>query len=359
MRSNAVREVSVYYSATLIVLRTSNPRPVLLPVGPLARLCVAFLSCTADEQIEGHVDPVVRALETSIVPKVWEFGCNLTEGLANWYASLPSALVYNPLTFVRSARIHLVPHLSQLLFHVTRHLEGSYPPYVDALVMNQASTHAGLSARRISFLRAASVLLDQCPALNDPMLPSRLARAALPLLTALLALQSQAQREDDVNGPGVKGRKGKKRARGYEGDEVFKTREVACPSKEDGDVVIAALDGKLFETPVKLMTNLSSSHPSSCPELFFERRRAIHHRSYSSGALRCSPPGTTQPILPRSRPVRQSLWSCAAHLHRNWNRNHQYHEQKSWPAYRKLASRVYTYSQYPLSAAHFCRPLII
>lgn len=75
------------------------------------------------------------------------------------------------------------------------------------------------------------------------MLPSRLARAVLPSLSTLLALQSQAQRDDDANTSGAKGRKGKKRTRGYEGDEVFKTREIVCPSKEDGEVVLAALGG--------------------------------------------------------------------------------------------------------------------
>ena len=75
------------------------------------------------------------------------------------------------------------------------------------------------------------------------MLPSRLARAVLPSLSTLLAVQSQAQRDDDANAAGAKARKGKKRTRGYEGDEVFKTREIVCPSKEDGEVVLAALNG--------------------------------------------------------------------------------------------------------------------
>lgn len=64
--------------------RTSNPRPVLLPIGALARLCVALLSCTTDAQAEGHVDPITHALETSVVPYIWEHGCHLTMGLAKW-----------------------------------------------------------------------------------------------------------------------------------------------------------------------------------------------------------------------------------------------------------------------------------
>ena len=84
--------------------------------------------------------------------------------------------------------------------------------------------------------------MSQCPPLNDPMLPSRLARAVLPSLTALLASQSQAQRDDDPISSTTKTRKGKKRARGYEGDEVFKTREVVCPTKEAGEVILTALE---------------------------------------------------------------------------------------------------------------------
>lgn len=198
-------------------MQTSNPRPVMLPVGPLARLCVALLSCSYEEQNEGHVDPIVRSLEVAVVPHVWVFGCQLTIGLA------------------KCAQIHMTPHLSQVLFYITRHLEGSHTP-----------------ARRVCFLHAVSALLDHCPALSDPVLPSRLTRAVLPSLTILLASQSQTHREDDVNGSAAKSRKGKKRARGYEGDEVFKTREVVCPSKEDGETVIAALNvtRRLVQTSV-------------------------------------------------------------------------------------------------------------
>lgn len=39
-------------------------------------------------------------------------------------------------------------------------------------------------------------------------------------------------------------KKGKKRVRGYEGDEVFKVgREKLCESALDGELVLASLDG--------------------------------------------------------------------------------------------------------------------
>ncbi|EKM59257.1 uncharacterized protein PHACADRAFT_113693 [Phanerochaete carnosa HHB-10118-sp] len=189
------------------LMQTSNLRPVLLPVGSLAKLCVALLSRTTEEQVEGYIDPIIHSLEISVVPHIWEFGCCLTEGLA------------------KCAQIHLTPHLPQILLYIARHLEGDYTP-----------------ARRIRFLRAASALLGHCPALNDPTLPSRLARAVLPSLATLLASPSHAQRDDGINASGAKSRKGKKRARGYEGDEVFRKQEIVCPNREDGEVVLAALD---------------------------------------------------------------------------------------------------------------------
>jgi hypothetical protein len=65
----------------------------------------------------------------------------------------------------------------------------------------------------------------------------------------VLATQSEVRRTDDLIGSSGAGKnkKGKKRARGYEGDEVFKvTREVICSTREDGEVLIAALNGILF-----------------------------------------------------------------------------------------------------------------
>ena len=89
------------------------------------------------------------------------------------------------------------------------------------------------------------------------MLPSRLARAVLPVLTSLLALQSQVHREDDTNANIAKSRKGKKRARGYEGDEVFNvSRLVICSTKEDGEVVLATLDRKSSDTKKKITQSM-------------------------------------------------------------------------------------------------------
>lgn len=85
--------------------------------------------------------------------------------------------------------------------------------------------------------------LENTPAFHDTLLPSRLARAILPSVSVILSPQSDIpSRDAEITS---KNRKGKKRGRGYEGDEAFKvTRAVICPTKEDGEVVMASLQGE-------------------------------------------------------------------------------------------------------------------
>ncbi|KAG6812998.1 hypothetical protein H0H92_014929 [Tricholoma furcatifolium] len=97
---------------------------------------------------------------------------------------------------------------------------------------------------RLIFLTTVKALLEHCQLLDSPLVPTRLAKAVLPLLSVVLATPSpsESQSPEDV-GNSQKSKKGKKRARGYEGDEVFKlTREVICPGPEDGKVLLAALN---------------------------------------------------------------------------------------------------------------------
>jgi hypothetical protein len=63
----------------------------------------------------------------------------------------------------------------------------------------------------------------------------------LPSLSIFLATHSEVQHGDTVGSS----KKGKKRARGYEGDEVFRlSKEVICPMVDDGRVVLTALDSE-------------------------------------------------------------------------------------------------------------------
>ncbi len=106
-------------------------------------------------------------------------------------------------------------------------------------------------------------LLQNCLTLGDALLPSRLTRAVLPSLTVLLHTQFDAQRQNEnaVSASVGKSRKGKKRARGYEGDEVFKTtREITCPTKEDGEIILTSLEGMfVLEDLVAKESDLTSA----------------------------------------------------------------------------------------------------
>jgi hypothetical protein len=107
-------------------------------------------------------------------------------------------------------------------------------------------THLPHSSERLSFLNAVQAVLSHCQPHHSSVLTTRLAKAILPSLTVVLATQSEVQRTDDLAGSSSAGKnkKGKKRARGYEGDEVFKaTREIICSTREDSEVLLAALNG--------------------------------------------------------------------------------------------------------------------
>ncbi|KAH9938362.1 uncharacterized protein B0H18DRAFT_12189 [Fomitopsis serialis] len=125
-----------------------------------------------------------------------------------------------------SAHRHLLPYLPQLVSHLAFHIEQQRTP-----------------SERLAFLKATYALLAACPHLHDTITASRLARAIAPALTILLATKTQGQQDAGTNASRTKNRKGKKRARGYEGDEVFNVAaDVICTSKTDGDVLLASID---------------------------------------------------------------------------------------------------------------------
>lgn len=62
----------------------------------------------------------------------------------------------------------------------------------------------------------------------------------LPTVTKMLTAKSKTQEEPSTS----KSKSGKKRARHYEGDEVFNvSREVAYPTAEDGGALLTSIDG--------------------------------------------------------------------------------------------------------------------
>lgn len=93
------------------------------------------------------------------------------------------------------------------------------------------------------FLETLQVTLNACHLIDAPVLPNRVVKAVLPLLTVILNPTSAKK-----DGPEQGGSKNsRKRARNYEGDEVFKTtRDVLCPSFVEGKVLLNALEGKFL-----------------------------------------------------------------------------------------------------------------
>jgi hypothetical protein len=95
-------------------------------------------------------------------------------------------------------------------------------------------------------LNTIQALLTHCHPLDSPLIPTRLAKAVLPSLSVVLATPTESEDTENTAAASTRSKKGKKRARGYEGDEIFKlSRGVVCPSLDDGNVLIAAFEGAL------------------------------------------------------------------------------------------------------------------
>ncbi|KAF8515002.1 rRNA processing/ribosome biogenesis-domain-containing protein [Gautieria morchelliformis] len=217
-------------------------RPVPVPVGELVQIALCLLKCIPDEKVEVHFDSTRRALEISIIPEIWKLGC--------FYVS----------QLVKSLRHHLNPHLAQIVSYVTYHLEQSIPKCV---------------------------------------LPLQLAKSLIPILTTLLPGKSEVQPQlQDASATSSK--KGKKRARGYEGDEVFKVGiGVLCPTIEDSEIIEIALEAldPLLSNPhlsapirtlaLRLLVTLLLEIPRYSPSAH-SRDLAFHGRVHAKVLLLCS-----------------------------------------------------------------------
>ncbi|KAI0050180.1 hypothetical protein FA95DRAFT_1555880 [Auriscalpium vulgare] len=196
--------------ATVILsdlLKFATARPVQVPVGALVKFCQALLSCTPEEKREqGFVDPSTRGLEEAAIPELWSLGCRTLIDLS---------------TCIREHLSSSIPRFASILvFHLERSLT---------------------SKQRVYFLRGLISALTYSPALHHPILPTRITKTLLAILSILLPSQAEAQ--GDAVASATKSRKGKKRARDYEGDEVFKMADdVMCSSLAEGEMVLAAFD---------------------------------------------------------------------------------------------------------------------
>ncbi|KIK67924.1 hypothetical protein GYMLUDRAFT_36732, partial [Collybiopsis luxurians FD-317 M1] len=190
------------------LLQSPAQRPVLVPVGSLVNLASKMILVTADEEAPASVDPVVWAMETSVIPRIWAESCRLI------------------ICLVECLGLHLTPYSSRLLSYIAFHLETELS-----------------SSQQISFLNTAHVLLTHCHPSNSPALYSRLTKIMISDMTVILPSQSDVQNSlAETNALG-KSKKGKKRTRTYEGDELFRTSaDVVCPTADDAKALLIACD---------------------------------------------------------------------------------------------------------------------
>ena len=101
-----------------------------------------------------------------------------------------------------------------------------------------------ISLHTLPFLRVLVAACAQSRAMSNAILANRLARAVIPYLTKPILPQSEAKNAETADVGGSSQRKGKKRARGYEGDEVFKTNPgVLFGSPHEERVAILSIEG--------------------------------------------------------------------------------------------------------------------
>lgn len=127
------------------------------------------------------------------------------------------------------------------------------------------------------FVAATLAVLSECQQLHSQAVVTRLAKCLLPYITTVLPSQSDVQR--GVDSSKVKG-KGKKRTRGFEGDETFKaSRSIIFGTTAAGVVALQVCDGM-----IKACSLVHSSHMSRSATVYTSESNASASRSLTSGS---------------------------------------------------------------------------
>jgi hypothetical protein len=132
-------------------------------------------------------------------------------------------------------------------------MQGGYYPYspigwsrsitrkYSSLVITRFAT-SPRSDNRLHFVKAIDALLKNCYPLHSSILPARLAKSILPSISKILTTSSGTPTDNEPSSS--KSKSGKKRARNYEGDEVFKTQyQTACPTAKEEQILLTSIDG--------------------------------------------------------------------------------------------------------------------
>ncbi|TFL00553.1 rRNA processing/ribosome biogenesis-domain-containing protein [Pterulicium gracile] len=190
--------------ATVVqLLLSSSQRLFHVPIGLLSSLVLSLLSCTVDEQVEGHIDPSVRVLEVSVVPSLWEMGCDLLTVMCT-----------------RTKR-SMSPRAPQILTSITFQLEQTLS-----------------STQRLRFLDAAHRVLLTTHTVASGASANRLTKAVLPSLLVLVQMKEQPN-----GAPSANGTKSKKRSRAFEGDELLsRNRGTVFKTHSDEQCALVAID---------------------------------------------------------------------------------------------------------------------
>ena len=101
------------------------------------------------------------------------------------------------------------------------------------------------SSRTLPFLTVLVAACAHSRAMSNAILTNRLIRAVIPYLTESILPQSKTRNAEATDAGGSSQWKGKKRARGYEGDEVFKTNPSALlGSPHEERLVMLSVEGE-------------------------------------------------------------------------------------------------------------------
>jgi len=143
------------------------------------------------------------------VPSLWKYGCEIITSLAE---SIPRTLE---------------PTLSKIYIALAFRLEHPLTP-----------------KQRLPILTALKTILSSTRFVDTPILANRIVRAVLPYLVVVLSSASPAEVAMTAAGEDPS-KKGKKKAKNYAGDEVFKvTRDIICPTDVDAEVLLSSLEGE-------------------------------------------------------------------------------------------------------------------
>ncbi|KAL1739283.1 hypothetical protein HDZ31DRAFT_49632, partial [Schizophyllum fasciatum] len=190
------------------LLNAHTPRAVQIPFGAMNSFIVALLSAGDADTSVTALDANARTMQLSTNTFIVYRGCELLQKLV---VSLPS---------------HVSPHLSHWLTCLACILEDPLP-----------------ASLRAQALRSVASVLEYHPSFHAPLIVNRLARTTIPQMMVILDREALSESSQPALASTATSKKGRKRARGFEGDESLRlTRNVICATADDADALLGVLE---------------------------------------------------------------------------------------------------------------------